>query len=389
VVDVERVRGFLAPPAASPEVARRFGEIALAQGFLTAAELQEGLGCQIQLRKAGEHARLGEILLNLGFLTEDQVLDVLEIQTGLTRSCPICGKVGPGGHCQGCGAPVRRPKRPGPPSTVGRFRIVREIARGGVGIVCEVEDTRGGRLVALKLLKLDRENPTSIRRLEREAAIMSRLRHPGIVAVHEVGETPDIDGSPLHYIAMELVQGRNFAELLHEGKLSLCERIEILLQAVQAVAHAHAHGVVHRDLKPSNILVNREGRALLTDFGLARAELFRSKLTQTLEVLGTPAYMSPEQTQGNMSAVREASDIYSLGVILYEILTGQVPFRAKIPSELLREILEREPERPSRVHPSVSRRLESICLRAMEKEPRDRHSDAKSFGEDLERWLLA
>jgi tetratricopeptide (TPR) repeat protein/predicted Ser/Thr protein kinase len=246
-----------------------------------------------------------------------------------------------------------------PPARWGRYEIVREIARGGMSIVYEARDPDAGRSVALKVLK-----GGPLERLRREAQAAARLRHPNVVALHEVG--PD-------YLTMDLLRGRTLAAALPE--LSRDARLGVLETVARAVAHAHAQGVVHRDLKPENVMIEPDGRVVLTDFGLARIE-GGEDLTRTGTVFGTPHYMAPEQVQG--SDCGPAADVWALGVLLYEVLEGRRPFEAATALAVYDRIVREDA-------PPLPGDLGAILAKALAKAPRERYPDAGAFAEDLAR----
>jgi len=356
--DVRRFLEDLSAELAGPD--SPLGEIAVSRGYLTDAQLEECLDEQKRIRP---HVLIGELLLRKKYLNGEQLLRALAAQ-----------------------------KRPEPAAqlpegaAIGKYALIRELGRGGMGVVFEAQDPDLGRRVALKVLKEDAADPTAAERLRREASIAAQLRHPGIIAVHEVGSTRPRTGPPLPFIAMDYIEGTTLAGLL-EGKAT--ERkvlLRILEDVARAVAHAHTQGVVHRDLKPANVIVDRSGRAYLGDFGIARAASFVSRLTEARFIVGTPEYMSPEQAEDRVEDVGPASDIHALGVMLYEILTGQRPYRAESPIALLRKIATDEPVPPRRLLPSIEQDLEVICLKALEKEGPRRYATAEGFADDLERF---
>jgi formylglycine-generating enzyme required for sulfatase activity len=273
---------------------------------------------------------------------------------------------------------------------LGDFRLIREIGRGGMGVVYEAEQVSLHRLVALKVLSphlsLSRE---SAEKFQREAEAGGRQRHPGIVAVYAVGEH---EGS--HYLAQELVEeGNTLADRIEELRDEkilppgyFFESVQLLVEAADALHHAHETSVIHRDVKPSNILLTREGRPKITDFGLAKLEDAMA-LSRTGDFAGTPYYMSPEQVSGPAREIDRRTDIYSLGVTLYEMLTLNKPFEGKSSYDVLRKIPNTDPMDPDKVNPRVPRDLSVICLKAMEKAPEKRYRTMKEFGEDLVRFL--
>ncbi len=266
---------------------------------------------------------------------------------------------------------------------IGRYSIVREIGRGGMGIVYEAIDPQLNRPVALKLVRAEARAGHLDPRFRREAEIVAKLRHPGIVAVHEFGTASD---GASHFMVMDYVEGRTMEDLLRERPVELRTLVRLLEEAARAVAHAHSEGVVHRDLKPSNILVDAKGRAMLTDFGLAHAEGF-DRLTATAAALGTPAYMAPEQVSARPGQLTPRTDVYGLGAILYEILCGRPPHLAPTLAATYLQILAQDPVPPRRTAPSAPPELEAVCLRALEKNPAHRYATAGAFADELSRWL--
>ncbi len=265
---------------------------------------------------------------------------------------------------------------------LGRFRILSILGRGGMGIVFRAEDTTLGRPVALKILHPHyASRSTGMHRFLREAQAAAKLKHPTIVPVHEVGE----HGS-LAYIIYELILGSNLSTVLKAGPIPFHSLAEWVASIAEALDQAHRQGIVHRDVKPANILIDSERRPYLTDFGLAIHGNADSTLTREGDLLGTPAYMSPEQARGSHDKVDIRTDIYSLGVTLYEGLTGKTPFLGT-PSQILAKILHEEPANPRSIRAEIPMELETICLKAMAKEPADRYPTAIAFAEDLRRFV--
>jgi beta-lactam-binding protein with PASTA domain/tRNA A-37 threonylcarbamoyl transferase component Bud32 len=256
-----------------------------------------------------------------------------------------------------------------------RYRLLGRLGSGGMADVWCAEDSMLNRRVALKFLHPRfAQDEQFVERFRREASSAAGLQHPNVVGVFDRGT---VDGS--HYIAMEYVDGASLKDLIERG-LSVGEAIEIVRQVLAGVKYAHQHGIVHRDLKPQNVLVDASGRARVTDFGIARAGA--SEITQTGSVLGTAQYLSPEQAQG--LPVTAASDIYSIGVMLYEALTGRVPFDADSPvSVALKQVSER-PRPPSELNPEVSRALDGVVMRALAKDPANRFASAEEFSRALD-----
>lgn len=267
------------------------------------------------------------------------------------------------------------------PRTLGKYRLIREIGRGGGGSVHEAEDRDLHRRVALKIAQIDGNDPSAVARFHREAAIAAQLQHPNIVGVHEVGLVQGEDGGAIHFIAMDLVEGESFATALQDSGTPRADLLRILEDAARAAAYAHGRGVVHRDLKPANILIEKGGRVLLTDFGLAHGSGFDVRLTVSGQVMGTPAYMAPEQVEGRSRAAGARTDVYALGVMLYEVLARRLPFEGRSAAEVYRKIRDEEP--PSLK--GVPKDLEVLCRRALEKRPEHRFRDATEFADELAR----
>jgi beta-lactam-binding protein with PASTA domain/predicted Ser/Thr protein kinase len=263
------------------------------------------------------------------------------------------------------------PPEVGEGSTIdGRYRLLRRIGSGGMADVWLAEDPHLQRRVALKILHgrfaQDRE---FVERFRREAEAAAGLSHPNIVAVFDRG---DIEGT--YYIAMQLLEGRSLKELIDQG-LTPEQAVGQVRQVLEAAGFAHRHGVVHRDLKPQNVIVDDDGKATVTDFGIARAGA--SEITQAGSVMGTPHYLSPEQAQGQ--AVTAVSDLYSIGVILYEALAGRVPFEADSAIAIAMKQVSHTPQRPSSINPAVSPALDAVVMRALEKDPGQRFQSADAF----------
>jgi eukaryotic-like serine/threonine-protein kinase len=252
----------------------------------------------------------------------------------------------------------------------GRYRLLRRIGSGGMADVWLADDSHLQRQVALKILHRrfaqDRE---FVERFRREAEAAAGLQHPNIVSVFDRG---DVEGT--YYIAMQLLEGRSLKEVIDQG-LTPEQSAALIRQVLEAAGFAHRHGVVHRDLKPQNVIVDDEGKATVTDFGIARAGA--SEITQAGSVMGTPHYLSPEQAQGQ--AVTAVSDLYSIGVMLYEALTGRVPFEADSAVAIAMKQVSHTPQRPSSIAPAVSPALDAVVMRALEKDPGQRFQSAEAF----------
>lgn len=280
----------------------------------------------------------------------------------------------------------------GPMQRFGDYVLMGEIAEGGMGVVYNARQVSLNRKVALKMIRSGRlASASEIARFRTEVEAAAALAHPHIVRVHEVGEH---EGHP--FVSMELIEGDSLAEQLGEGRWSLKpanieERqrdvARLLVKVARAVHHAHQRGVIHRDLKPANILLDEQGSPFLTDFGLAKLVEQDRGQTQDRAILGTPAYMAPEQARGGAKHVTTAADIYSLGAILYELLTSLPPFTGSSPLEILEHVRSKEPLRPRSLNPALDRDLETICLKCLEKEPARRYASAEDLALELERWL--
>ncbi|HEX3127376.1 MAG TPA: protein kinase, partial [Thermoanaerobaculia bacterium] len=256
-----------------------------------------------------------------------------------------------------------------------RYRIERFLGSGGMGAVYLAADPQLGRMVALKFLH--HNDPALVVRFLREARAQARVEHPNLCQIHEVGE---VEGRP--YISMQYIEGKSLAEL--RGRLSPETAVRIVRDVARAVHAAHRTGLIHRDLKPANILVDREDRPWVVDFGLAQDQ-GEEGLTRTGLISGTPAYVSPEQAQG--SALDRRTDVYSLGVVLYELLTESPPFVGSNAAGILVRVLQEEPEPPRRRKPAIPADLETIVLKCLEKVPARRYDSARALAEDLDHWL--
>jgi serine/threonine-protein kinase len=269
-----------------------------------------------------------------------------------------------------------------PPPRIPGYEVQGELGRGGMGVVYRARHLRLNRPVALKMLLAGAyAEPAERERFQREAEAVASLRHPSIVQVHDVG---DVDGRP--YFTMELVEGGNLAQQIQGVPQPARPAAALVAALADAVHVAHQSGIVHRDLKPSNVLLTRDGLPKISDFGLARRLGGDGELTLSGVVVGTPSYMAPEQARGDRAALGPATDVYALGAILYELLTGRPPFRAENRTETLHQVLADEPVSPRRLNPSVPRDLETICLKCLEKDPKKRYPSAAELADDLHRF---
>src|SRR5262245_50480669 len=324
-------------------------------------------------------------------------------------NCPRCGAAvpsdAPEGFCLVCllrEGVLRRQTALSltrPPDQIGDYEIVEEIARGGMGVVYRARQVSLNRAVALKMiLKSELASEESRQRFVLEAKAAAALDHPDSVPIYEVGEW---EGLP--FFTMKLMEGGTLASRLSQCRICypanprcLCPPGRCTLdvrnashwleQIARAVQYAHQRGVLHRDLKPSNILLDANGHPHLTDFGLARLVEKDSTLTRTMAMLGTPSYMSPEQARGEAKQLTTAVDVYGLGAIFYELLTGLPPFTGGTTMETFRQVLENEPRPRSAIRAGTDRDLETICLKCLEKEPSARYASAEALAQDLGRW---
>jgi tetratricopeptide (TPR) repeat protein len=275
-------------------------------------------------------------------------------------------------------------RAPAPVAAVPGYEVLEEVGRGGMGVVYKARQVALKRTVALKMLLAGgHAGDDRLARFRQEAEAVARLQHPNIVQVHEVGES---DGLP--FFSMEYVEGGSLAKRLGAGPLPPREAAALAEVLARAVQHAHQRGVVHRDLKPANVLLAEDGTARVTDFGLAkRLDEPGSAQTQSGAVMGTPSYMAPEQAAGRTAELGPAVDVYALGAVLYEMLTGRPPFAGATLMETLQRVLHDEAAPPSRVRPGIDRDLETICLKCLAKEPAQRYPSALAVAQDLERYL--
>jgi ABC-type phosphate/phosphonate transport system substrate-binding protein/tRNA A-37 threonylcarbamoyl transferase component Bud32 len=327
------------------------------------------------------------------------------------QKCRGCGADVPAnaplGHCPKClldlgfgpspGNTDASPPLGGSGRALGDYELIEQIGRGGMGVIYKARQTKLNRLVALKMVREGEfASPTLVQRFHLEAEAAANLHHPNIVPIYETGEH---QGE--HFFSMELIEGRALDRFINGSGFSFDDKPEkasprdrqeqtarIIAKVARAVDYAHQHGVLHRDLKPSNIILDGQGEPHLTDFGVAKVIGHAgSSLTASGAIMGTPSYMSPEQAAGQSKRITTAADIYSLGAILYAMLTGRPPFRADTPVETLKQVVEQDPKHPSTLKEGLDRDLATICMKCLEKEPQRRYASGVALAEDLERWL--
>src|SRR6266446_3406682 len=323
-------------------------------------------------------------------------------KTSMTNVSRVCGKCGskvladaPQGFCSLClfetglGPLLNEDDEPlgssaaRMPMEFGDYELLKEIGRGGQGVVYRARQRSLNRTVALKVIGVGRwATETHLRRFRLEAEAAASLNHPSIVPIHEIGER---DG--YCYFSMNLVEGGQLDEVAKREAISIRRAAELIAKLARTVHYAHEHGILHRDIKPGNVLLDAEGEPHLTDFGLARLVETESTVTRTTDVLGTPSYMAPEQASGNNAALTSATDVYGLGAVLYQLLTGRPPFAGGTTYETVRLVLENNPRQPRLLNPKVDRELSTVCLKCLEKNPQRRYASALALAEDLERWL--
>jgi TolB-like protein/Tfp pilus assembly protein PilF/predicted Ser/Thr protein kinase len=317
--------------------------------------------------------------------------------TNTARVCAKCGATvfadAPSGFCSVClfrtglGSPNDESDHAEEASRMemefGDYALLEEIGRGGQGVVYRARQKSLNRTVALKVIGLGQWSTTPhLRRFRHEAEAAARLEHPQIVPIYEIGER---DGSC--YFSMKFVEGGQLDQIVRREPMSTRRAAELLVKIARTVQFAHERGILHRDIKPGNILLDQNGEPHLTDFGLARLIEQESTVTNSFDVLGTPSYMAPEQAAGHVKKLSPAADVYSLGAVFYQMLTGQPPFAGGTTYETIRLVMETEPRSPRLWNPKVDVDLATICLKCLEKEPQRRYSSALALAEDLERWL--
>jgi WD40 repeat protein/serine/threonine protein kinase len=313
--------------------------------------------------------------------------DDLSHATQLDPSSTVADKIGLAVPAEPPPGVVRTPRSTSlelpMPRAFGDYELLEEIARGGMGIVYRARQLALDRTVAVKMLLFGPlSSPEFVKRFRAEASVAASLQHPNIVAIHDVGVCQG-----QQYFAMDYVEGQSLAKLLASGPLPATRAACYLKTIAEAIHYAHERGILHRDLKPSNVLIDASDQPRVTDFGLARRLEGDSELTVTGQVLGSPNYMPPEQAVGKRGKVSRRSDVYSLGAMLYHLLTGRPPFVGEALTDTLEQVLNEEPVSPRLLNPSVPRDLETICLKCLEKEPEKRYTTTQTLADDLG-WFL-
>src|SRR5688572_22947524 len=364
-----RFGGMLMPVDVDHEV----GRLAVARGWVTDRQLEV---CLRMAKTSTPPMNLMQVLISKGLATETQVRDLAQ-SVGATQDTGLVARVG---------------LMPG--SSFGRYAILAEAGRGGMGAVYKAMDPVLNRVVALKILS-DRYIATDedVRRFERESKLASKVRHPHLVRVYEAGVH---DGVP--FFTMEFVEGQTLDDILldeltsafgggRKPRLTRDGKIRIMIRVAEAVHVAHRMGIIHRDLKPANIVIDAADEPHVTDFGLAKEVESVSFLTSTGTAMGTPYYMPPEQARGDIRSLDARTDIYALGAVLYHALTLKLPFMDETGAAVLRRVIDDEPEAPRKIDPTIDRGLERVIFKAMAKDRAHRYSTAADFARDLERGL--
>ncbi len=362
-----------------PRIEEYFGEFNGAARASLAAEL-EALQSELQ-QAAGQSGIADAPTIAPGFLptqpkpgeASSSVHDMATLPPRVDATVDL-GSSGPASSETGTPSHVRY---------FGDYEIIREIARGGMGVVFEARQVSLNRKVALKMILAGQlANDTEVRRFYAEAEAAANLDHPGIVPIYEVGQH-----ERQHYFSMGFVDGQSLSQRMSEGPLPTREAAELIRKVAEAIAYAHQRGVIHRDLKPANILLDAGGSPRVTDFGLAKKVQGDSGLTGSGQIMGTPSYMPPEQAGGKRGEVGPAADVYSLGGTLYAVVTGRPPFQAATAMDTVIQVISDEPVSPRRLNRAISRDLETICMKCLEKDPARRYASARGFAEELGRFL--
>ncbi len=376
------------------------GQLLVEAGSATSEQINSALALQKEFAsRQAPVPRLGEILIDQGVLTFAVLQEAIQRQSRLVRlACPACGSRTVAENfdstkvylCRKCASPMadasRAPAAPpsepeevtraaaNPKNILGKYVLGTPLGKGSMGAVYKAWDRGLRRWVAIKVL-IATSNPQLVLRFRREAETAAAIQHPNIVPIYDVGENA---GQP--FLVMKFVEGSTLAGM----SLSIDQACALVLQASKGVAYAHEHDVVHRDLKPGNVMVDGSGHVYVMDFGLAK-DLFSSiGITAPGTVMGTASYMPPEQAAGKVEQVDRRSDVYSLGAVLYELLTGRAPFRGQNFMETIRQVLENPVPPPSTIRPEIPPNLEQLVLKALDKDQARRYPSAGEFAKALE-----
>ena len=345
-----------------------FAKIALSLGFINASQLSSCLKFQDEMAQSRQYLPISDCLLKKGMLDSSRVEQVKQTLVSHSRSS----------------SSVPLPQTPDAssdrPLKFGRYSIVSEIGQGGMGKIYKVYDVRLDRHVALKML-ISEGSEINVQRFLREAKASAQLKHPNIVPVYDVGSE---EGR--YFFTMDFIEGESLHALIRKGTLTIRQIVEIMIKVGDAIQYAHRQGIVHRDIKPGNIMIDVHQEPKIMDFGLAKVSKESQKLSQSGMIIGTAQYMPPEQAEGRINSIDERSDIYSLGALLYEMLTGRPPFWGNSFSQILYQVIHKDPIPPSTLKKNIPRGLENICLKAMEKRKSRRYQSAASWVDDLVRF---
>jgi len=341
----------------------RFAEVATTMGLVNEAQIEEALKRKRSLRFGGVRSRLGEILVAMNVLSTEQVKQVLAEQRKRRTAAA---------------------QKALPMEYFGDYKLIEKLGEGGMGAVFKARETLADRVIALKVLRKNyASNANFVERFNREARLAGALSHPNIVTCHNAGTCRGVQ-----FLAMEFVNGETLAARLKRegGKMPEAEALRVAREVALGLAHAHGKGVLHRDIKPDNILLGLDGSIKISDFGTAKSFLDEESLTQTGVIIGTPYFISPEQVKGDKS-VDHRADLYSLGAMLYLALTGQVPFEAANPLQIMRAHLSDEPRNPRDLNPQLSAGAVLVVSKLMAKAPDARYQSGIELAEDIDRVL--
>jgi serine/threonine protein kinase len=349
---------------------------ASAAAFAQLASHVEGCAaCQAVLDAMDRQA--DSVLTGLRAVVPEEVATVAPVPVELVQSAQALGRQ----RTATAGTVILPGARPA--RRLGKFELVEELGVGSFATVFRARDTELERTVAIKVPRAGQfAGRTDVERFLREARSAAQLKHPGIVALYDTGQADDGTG----FLIVEFIEGGTLADRLRTDRPGLRQAVELVAQVADALDYAHGRGVIHRDVKPSNIMIDVAGRPHLMDFGLAKRAADLVTMTEEGQVLGTPAYMPPEQARGDSHHVDARGDLYGLGVVLYELLTGELPFRGNR-RMVIRQVIEDEPRPPRELNDKVPRDLETICLKTMAKTPARRYGTARELADDLRRFL--